>query len=146
MTDRKGQCLCGAVTVAVRGVPRDYGACHCNMCRRWTGSALLAVTVPGDAITWTGSEAIRTIQSSAWAERAWCDHCGTGLWYRVTAEGPHKGNYELPIGLFDDSNGMNMNSEIYIDLKSDAFAYAGDRKRFTEAETLALFGVEGGAE
>jgi len=138
--------MCGAVKLTVRDVPRDFGACHCNMCRRWTGSALLAVTVPEASVTWTGGEFIRTIQSSDWAERAWCDRCGTGLWYRVTAEGPHKGNYELPIGLFDDSNGMNMNSEIYIDLKTDAFAYAGERKRYTEAETLALFGIDGGAE
>ncbi|MDK3017787.1 GFA family protein [Pseudodonghicola flavimaris] len=146
MTDRNGQCLCGAVKIAVRDVPRDFGACHCNMCRRWTGSALLAVTVPEATVRWQGEEHIRRIQSSPWAERAWCDCCGTGLWYRVTAEGPHKGNYELPIGLFDDANGMQMTSEIYIDLKSDAFAYAGERKRYTEAETLALFGIEEGAE
>lgn len=146
MTDRKGQCMCGAVRVAVRDVPQDFGACHCSMCRRWTGSALLAVTVPDTSVTWEGTEAIRTIQSSAWAERAWCDRCGSGLWYRVTAEGPYKGNYEIPIGLFDDANGMDMTSEIYIDRKPDAFAYAGDHPRYTETETLAMFGIEEDAQ
>ena len=93
--------MCGAVTLTLRAVPADYGTCHCEMCRRWTGSALLGVTVQQDDVMVGGADNVRTIQSSDWAERAWCDRCGSGLWYRVTAPGPHYGAYEIPIGLLE---------------------------------------------
>lgn len=39
---RSGHCLCGAVRITVTDPPQELGACHCGMCRRWTGSAFLA--------------------------------------------------------------------------------------------------------
>lgn len=139
MGDRSGQCMCGAVRFTVRALATDYGACHCKMCQRWTGAALLAVTVREPDIDWQGTESIGRFQSSDWAERAWCMRCGSGLWYKVTAGGPHLGNYEIPIGLLDDTSGLTMTSEIFIDRKSPAFAFAGDRKTMTEAEVFAMY-------
>lgn len=140
MTERSGGCLCGAVRFAVRSLEPSYGACHCKMCQRWAGSALLAINVKSDAVTWEGTDRIRRLQSSDWAERAWCEGCGSGLWYRVTAEGPWQHDYEIPIGLFDDASGLNLTREIFIDRKPDSFALDGDHDRLTEAETLALYG------
>jgi hypothetical protein len=142
MSERGGQCLCGAVRFAARDVPDTFGACHCEMCRRWTGSALLGVTVPADKVIWEGREAIATIQSSAWAERAWCNKCGTGLWFRVTAESEYSDSLEIPLGLFDDANGLQMTSEIYIDHKPDSFAYAGEgRNLMTRQQCVAKFSL-----
>ncbi|WP_233270406.1 GFA family protein [Chachezhania sediminis] len=140
--DRSGQCLCGAVSFAARGVRRDYGACHCGMCQHWTGTAFVAVSVPEADITWTGESLIRRYQSSSWAERAWCDRCGGHLWYRVTAEGPHKGNYEVPIGLFDDTSGFDLRGEIYVDMAPDSFAIAGEHTRMTAEEARRRFSYE----
>ncbi|MEY8838709.1 GFA family protein [Cribrihabitans sp. XS_ASV171] len=142
MTDRTGQCMCGAVSFTARDVPENYGACHCEMCRRWAGSALLAVTVPVAGVTWRGEENIRRLQSSDWAERAWCDRCGSGLYYHVTLDGPMSEGMEIPVGLFDDTEGMEMTSEIYVDHRIPSMVYAGERKRMTRAETLAMFGIE----
>ena len=111
------------------------------MCRRWTGSALVCVTVPEAAIRVEGRDHIRTIQSSDWAERAWCDGCGSGLWYRITMEGPLKGTYEIPLGLFDDPDGVPLVKEIYIDRKPDGYAFAGSHETMTEAEVEAMFGM-----
>ncbi|MCA0870545.1 GFA family protein [Seohaeicola saemankumensis] len=141
MTERSGQCMCGAVTFTARDVPATYGACHCEMCRRWTGAALVAATVPAKGITWTGNDKIRKIQSSDWAERAWCDACGTGLYYHVTAPGPMAENYEIPIGLFDDTRGMEMTGEIYIDHKIPSLGFTGDHSRLTRKEVLKQFGL-----
>lgn len=141
MTDKTGRCLCGAVSFTARDVQPEFGACHCSMCQRWAGSALLAVTVPRGNISFTGKDAIATIQSSEWAERAWCSKCGTGLWYRVTANGENWDEYEIPIGLFDDQNGLKMTREIFIDKKSPAFSFAGQREQLSEAEVFALYGV-----
>lgn len=142
MRDRTGRCLCGAVRFTARNVRDQFGACHCDMCRRWTGSALLGVTVPEGDVTWDGAGHIATRQTSAWAERAWCRECGSGLWFRVTLESDWSGNVELPIGLFDDADGMVMTNEIYIDHKPDSFAYAGTgRKLMTRADCVAKFAV-----
>lgn len=145
MRDRTGRCLCGAVRFAAKAVPDAFGACHCEMCRRWTGSALLGVTVPEGDVTWQGAEHIATRQTSGWAERAWCRECGSGLWFRVTIESDYSGNLELPVGLFDDANGMVMSNEIYIDHKPDSYAYAGEgRKLMTRADCVAKFAVLNG--
>jgi len=142
MTDHTGQCMCGDVRFTARDVPSEYGTCHCEMCRRWTGSALLGVSVPEGNVTWEGREHIGVRQSSDWAERAWCKNCGTGLWFRVTMESEWAGNYEIPLGLFDKADDFTMTSEIYIDHKPASFAYAGEgRKVMTRQECVEKFSV-----
>ncbi|QYK43405.1 MAG: GFA family protein [Paracoccaceae bacterium] len=134
--------MCGAVRFSARLTGRNFGACHCRMCRRWTGSALLGITVPEGHVTWEGAEHVATRQTSGWAMRAWCRECGSGLWFRVTAEGPYAGNLELPIGIFDDADGLTMTNEIYIDHKPDSFAYAGTgRNVMTRQDCVDKFAV-----
>jgi hypothetical protein len=140
--ERTGGCLCGAVRFSARDVPDRFGACHCEMCRRWTGSALLGVTVPAASVAWAGPVATR--QTSAWAERAWCRDCGSGVWFRVTRPGPHADDVEIPIGLFDDPSGFRFDNEIYIDVKPDSYAYAGEgRRTLTRAECMARYAAQG---
>lgn len=139
MTTRDGKCMCGAVTFTAKGTGDTFGACHCKMCQRWAGSAMMALTVPEAGMEISGAEHVKRFQSSDWAERAWCDTCGSGLWYRITAPGPHSGDYHVPVGLFDDAAGLKLVREICVDRASGAFAYAGDLKRMTEAEVFAEF-------
>ncbi|MEZ5798863.1 MAG: GFA family protein [Paracoccaceae bacterium] len=139
---RQGGCLCGAVRFTARLAGNTYGACHCEMCRKWTGSALLGITVPTDDIDWQGAEHIATRATSGWAMRAWCRECGSALFFRVTVDGPYAGATELPIGLFDDANGLVMTNEIYIDHKPDSYAYAGEgRNLMTRADCVAKFAL-----
>ena len=140
MTAQRAQCLCGSVRIAVHDRPAGYGICHCRMCQRWSGAILAAVTCPRDRVSVVGNAPIATYQSSDWAERAWCTRCGSHLWYRVTTNGAHEGDYEIPIGLFDDPNGFVLDREIFIDRKSDAFDIAGGHPRLTEAEVFTLSG------
>lgn len=133
--------MCGAVRFAADAAHHDFNACHCEMCRRWTGSALLAVTVPDAGVIWSGAEHIARFQSSAWAERGWCMRCGSSLFYKTTDATLFPIEWEIPLGLFDAPNGMTMTREIYVDQKTDSFAYAGEREQLTEAQVLALYGV-----
>jgi hypothetical protein len=138
--EREGGCLCGAVRFKAVLTGTHFGACHCPMCRKWTGSALLGITVPEGNVTWVGAEHIALRQSSAWGERAWCRDCGSNIWFRVTVAGPYSGNVELPLGLFDDANGLTMTNEIYIDMKPDSYAFAGSgRQVLTRAECVEKF-------
>lgn len=134
--------MCGAVRLHVTDLPTGFGACHCEMCRRWTGSALLAVETPAERVTVAGAEHVARLHSSDWAERAWCARCGSTLWYRVTAPGvAGHGAYEVPLGLLDDASGLSFDTEIFIDCKPDSYAYAGQaaRQTLTRAETFAKY-------
>ncbi len=92
-------------------------------------------------LDWQGEGNIARRQTSGWGERAWCRECGSGLFFRMTGENDFAGNYDIPLGLFDDPNGFVIAHEIYIDHKPDSFAYAGseNRKLLTRADCVAQF-------
>ena len=142
MTMRTGRCLCGAVEFVATDLQHEVGICHCKMCQRWTGLAMMAVTVPETSLAITGADNVMTYRSSEWATRSWCGKCGSNLWYRITAEGPHKDNYEVPVGLFNDSNGFVLARELFSDRRPDFYDIPGDHQRLTEAEVVAMFGGE----
>jgi len=59
MSDKiSGGCLCGAVTYEVQNNFKHFYFCHCEQCRKITGSAHASnlFTEP-DAIKWTAGEA-----------------------------------------------------------------------------------------
>ncbi|WP_299139577.1 GFA family protein [uncultured Tateyamaria sp.] len=137
--EAKGGCLCGAVRFVARDVPATFGICHCPMCRRWTGSALVEVSIKTENITWEGAEHIATRAGSDWAERAWCRECGTGLYFRQTKKGEWFGSTDLPLGIFDDPNGFTLTHEIFTDHTPDGFEIVDQgHKRLTRADVVAL--------
>ncbi len=138
---RKGKCLCGAVNFTIRDLASDFGACHCKMCQRWAGSAFMGLTVPADTITLKGEKNIGRFQSSEWAERAWCQKCGSNLWYQVTAEGPYSGAYHIAVGLLDDTTGLEITREYFVDEKMEGLTLAGEHKQFDTAAMLKMFGA-----
>ncbi len=132
--------MCGAVSFVATDVPAECGICHCEMCRRWAGSALVDVDVPVANIIWHGTENIARLQSSSWAERAWCVKCGSGLYFRNTVASKSAEKYSVPIGLFDDPNGFDVTYEIYIDHKPDSYSFAGEgRKVLTRQQCVEKF-------
>ncbi|WP_424929073.1 GFA family protein [Amaricoccus tamworthensis] len=136
----KGQCMCGAVTFEARPSKMTFDACHCGMCRAWTGSMFTGVHLtPGEFTVLTGADRIRSLASSEWAERAWCDACGGNLYYRVTAEGPNQGDTHLALGTLENPDAFDFESEIFIDRKPGCFAFEGSRPTMTEAEVVAQF-------
>ena len=136
---RKGKCMCGAVSYIATAPNSQIAACHCGMCRRWTGGPLLAVGT--NDVEWVGEDKVTIFKSSDWAERGFCSVCGSSLFYRVTAPGPHEGRTHLAFGTLDDQRGFELKLEYFIDKKPEAYALAGERKRLTEAEVFARFGA-----
>lgn len=134
--DLSGHCLCGAVRVLVRNPGHELGACHCGMCRRWTGAAFVTLAVPEAEMQITGEVNIRCYGSSDWAERCFCAQCGSTLWYRLTSEGAPR-DYYLAAGMLDDLSGLRLAHEIYIDRKPEAWSFAGPTHKMTEAEFIA---------
>lgn len=136
--DRTGKCLCGAATFTAKGLSEEASACHCGMCLRWAGGPWIGVFV--EALDVADESVVTVAQTSAWAERGFCNQCGSGLFYRVTAEGKHQGLTSVSLGCLDDPNGLKLTKEWFIDRKPDVYAFEGERRRVTEAEAMAMFG------
>jgi len=128
-----GRCLCGAVRFEADGVPHEVGACHCDMCRRWTGGPNFAVEA--EAVRFEGAQNIGRYCSSAWAERGFCKVCGANLFYRLI----DTGRYFLATGTFDDQSGFKMTTEVFIDEKPGYYTFADETSKMTGAEVFAKY-------
>lgn len=139
MTPRQGGCNCGAVRFEITSQPGEVGACHCGMCRKYSGGVFLGVAVPKDGFRLTLEEGLAIYASSEWAERAFCNRCGSSLFYRVTAPGPLQGECHVGLGCFDDPSGVELTEEIYIDRKPAGYSFAQATQKMTQAEVEAMF-------
>lgn len=133
-TNMKGACLCGAVKVNVAAVKKNVGACHCGMCRKWGGSALMAVDC-GTDVSFEGQDDISVYDSSMWAERGFCKKCGTHLFYRLKATQQTM----IPVGFFEDQQDWAFDHQIFIDKKPAFYEFSNETQNMTEAEVFAKF-------
>jgi hypothetical protein len=80
----KGGCFCGAVKFSTKGPTVWCSHCHCSMCQRSHGAGV---------VTWVGCRdnevelddsdgKLRWFPSSGEAERGFCSHCGSSLFFR----------------------------------------------------------------
>ncbi len=113
MTERSGQCLCGAVRI--RGDVADtIQACHCTQCQRWTGGGpLFAVRIRD--LELTGEDAIHSYTHSDWGERATCRTCGSTLYWKLQG----RSIAFVALGLLDDQSGLTLTEEIFMDHRPD---------------------------
>ncbi len=130
----KGSCLCGAVSLSTTSMNPQIAACHCNMCRKWGGGALLAVECGSD-LSFSGEENIGIYQSSEWAERGFCKKCGSHLFYRLKQN--HQ--YFIPVGIFDNSEGLIFTHQVFIDEKPEYYSFANQTKNMTGEEVFEQF-------
>ena len=82
-----------------------------------------------------GEENVTVYSSSEWAERGFCKHCGTHLFYRMK-----KGNFwNFSLGLFKEAENFKFHVQIYVDAKPDCYDFANKTLMMTEAEVVAMF-------
>jgi hypothetical protein len=129
--DQKGKCMCGAVSYVASQVESGIHACHCSMCRQWSGGPGFSSSV--GSVAFEGEANITRYQSSDWAERGFCTKCGCNLFYYLK-EANH---YIMCVGTFEDQSQFTLTSEIYIEEKPAGYNFAGDHLRQTGDEFLA---------
>ncbi|PSM49297.1 aldehyde-activating protein [Chroococcidiopsis sp. CCALA 051] len=129
-----GSCLCRAVSLSTTSMNDRVGACHCNMCRKWGGGALLVVDCGSD-VSFLGEENIGIYQSSEWAERGFCKQCGSHLFYRLK----QNQQYYIPAGILDNDEGFVFEHQVFIDEKPAYYSFANETKNMTGAELFAQF-------
>ena len=130
---RTGRCLCGAVRFSAKPKKPEVGACHCGMCRRWTSGPF--VEIECDDVVFEDETHVRRYRSSQWAERGFCDQCGSTLFYRLI----ESDQYGMAAGLFDDQTGLALTTQVFIDKKPDYYAFANPTKDLTEAQIFEMY-------
>jgi len=117
------------------------GACHCNMCRKWTGGPEFAIECESENTRFEGEDNITVYNSSEWAERGFCKRCGSNLFYRLK----ETGLYAIPPGLFDDDDleDLVLAEQVFIDEKPAFYTFAEKTRELTGAEVLALYADSG---
>ena len=130
-----GHCLCGGVKVTANPAGNSVGACHCKMCRRWSGGPFMEIDC-GTAIEFDGEDNIAVFGSSKWAERGFCRTCGTHLFYRLRESGQHM----VPVGLFEDDDELVFDTQVFIDERPAFYEFANKTKNLTGKEIFELFG------
>lgn len=133
-----GRCLCGKVRFTINEPVHEVGACHCDMCRRWSGGVFLALHCTGP-VSFEGEDHIVRYKSSDWAERGFCGNCGTNLFYRLVDSDEHI----MSPGSLDDQSELSLTSQIFIDEKPDWYDFANKTEMLTGAEVFAKYAPEG---
>ncbi len=130
----KGSCLCGEVSFIAKNAGQSVGACHCGMCRKWGGGPLMAVDCGAD-VTFGGVENISVYNSSEWAERGYCNKCGSHLFYRLKESKQHM----MVAGLFDDNSRFKFDHQVFIDEKPSYYCFSNKTNDMTGEEVLARY-------
>lgn len=108
-----GRCNCGAVTYECDAEPRSVTYCHCDTCRRVTGSAFnVGVGVPATSLMVSGE--VRgwrdPTEPQKQAIREFCPTCGSPLFTRYPKM------VFIKAGTLDDSTGLTPTRQIWTEM------------------------------
>ncbi len=94
-----GGCHCGDITYEAEIDPEKVGICHCTDCQALSGTAFRTVVlVPDVAFTLLSGEPkiyVKTGDSGAKREQAFCPECGSAIYATAVGDGPKVYNIRL---------------------------------------------------
>ena len=112
---RTGRCLCGGVTVELRGEPFAVSLCHCVNCQKTSGSAFSVIAlVPIGNVRFNGRVSVfnDVADSGIGFERCFCPGCGSPVESR-SPQLAARGITIVKASLFDDTTWLQPNEQIY---------------------------------
>ncbi len=133
-TKKTGSCLCGAVRITANKPSNTVGACHCAMCRKWSGGPFMEIDC-GTDVSFEGINDITIYDSSSWAERGFCKKCGSHLFYRLKESQQHM----VPVGLFDSQENFVFENQVFIDKKPVYYSFSNKTNDMTGAEIFEMY-------
>jgi hypothetical protein len=102
---RKATCCCRKCSIEVEGEPAINAICHCDNCKRRTGSAFgwSAYFAESQVLRKEGDLNIYAIKGANPQQRWFCGNCGSTLFWKVGSVPGHTGIAggcfsELPLG------------------------------------------------
>ena len=94
-----GHCYCGAVRFEVSGVSDWIGHCHCESCRRASGSVMTTFAGFDESQVVFTAAIPNRYSSGDGVTRSFCGQCGSPVAYQGESQ---PGRIHLQLGLFDD--------------------------------------------
>lgn len=112
-----GHCLCGSVRYGIRGEPLALLYCHCEECRRATGSSLnTSIFVwRSDFHIVSGDEALSFHESSPGNHRHFCSRCASPV-FKNFPEPPDL--VTVRAGTLDSDPGVRPSGHIWVSEKA----------------------------
>ena len=115
-----GHCLCGAVSFEVDGELLGPDACHCSICRRWSGHVWASTDVPRANVTIKGEDMLTWYATSEKVRRGFCSRCGAALFF----DPPARDWIGIAMGAFDKPTGTHLAVHIFTADKGDYYEIA----------------------
>ncbi|KAK2778661.1 hypothetical protein FQN52_002695 [Onygenales sp. PD_12] len=95
-----GSCVCKHIQYTSTSLPLSMSHCLCTTCRKSSGGPFQTYArFPSSAITWLNNRTPKYFRSSSFAQRAFCDQCGSSLVFAVDGR---EGVISLAAGSIDD--------------------------------------------
>ena len=130
-----GSCLCGAVQYEISGDPKRFYHCHCQRCRKATGTGHASnLMIKADSVRWAKGEALLARYKLPDAERfatCFCTQCGSPMPRLI----PELGVTVIPAGSLDTAPALPPPARIFWDSRADWSCTAGDLPVFSEYPT-----------
>jgi len=113
-TKLSGHCYCGAVKFEVFGESYSIGHCHCESCRRQSGSVMTSfASFRQDQVIFTGAMPNRNNKDDG-VTRSFCGQCGSPVAYE-SSDRPNE--IQLQLGLFDDLEPLKPSNHSFLNEK-----------------------------
>ena len=136
----RGSCLCGGVRFEIAKAVGPFELCHCNRCRKASGSAFSAFlgVEATDYRLLAGAELIASydapiLRAPPAYRSSFCRRCGSA----VPNPDPGAEWFELPAGLLEDDPALRPDKHIFVELWPPWFEGADALPRLTSRELVA---------
>jgi hypothetical protein len=112
MTERIGQCLCGAVRFKLISEPLATRICWCRDCQHISANGTVNMLVPAEGLSFSGevAEHTKTADSGNAVTRQFCPNCGTQLFAKSSARPQFR---VVRAGNLDDPSSVQPSTNIW---------------------------------
>lgn len=128
----KGSCLCGEVHYEIDPPFRMFQYCHCERCRKFTGSAHASnIFVAPEQFRWTqGEESVGRFElaDTKYFATCFCKRCGSSLPWKVQ----NVDNIVVPAGTLDDDPIDRPRHNIYWESRACWYSETHDLPKYEE--------------
>jgi len=123
----EGGCLCGAIRYRVLVEPFAADYCHCSICRKQTGSVVVAwMDFKSEQVQWLKGQ-LTYFHSSEFVKRGFCQQCGSTVTF---GDSRYQQYTTLTIASLDNANLVKPSYHIHTDDQVSWLTIQDDCKRF----------------
>lgn len=110
MSERRGRCLCGAVSFTLKAEPIVTRICWCRDCQHQSANGTVNLLMKEDDVTFSGvlGEFTKQADSGNFITRQFCPNCGTQMFAKADTRPQFRvvraGNLDEPSSITPDMN------------------------------------------